>query len=235
MSNADDNDQMDVDDKNNGEDDTYFEYDYELALPDVLKSISVKEKRELLAFKQSHNEIDWEGELVRRSDLLAKKIDLERLKRMTQSYTTADRDVVKDKPSKKTKAPAAKKAPTTSKKRRVLQEEGEGDGDGDEEGDEDGDEEGEEKDEISFGDDEEDDLFDSDEDKEILEKSKIKEKKRAPKGKAAAKRKKSSRDDLFDDDDEDDDIVDDRYACNRSIIHTCIYLHPLTNLCLGAW
>ena len=80
------------------------ELDEELALPDVLKSISYEEKKELFRFKHAHNEVfvyfivskhivgnfdwfmqqrDWEEEMLRRSDLLARKIDMERLKRMS--------------------------------------------------------------------------------------------------------------------------------------------------------
>jgi hypothetical protein len=54
-----------------------------LALPDVLRTISYEEKRELYRFKHAHNERDWEEEMLRRSDLLARKIDMERLKRMS--------------------------------------------------------------------------------------------------------------------------------------------------------
>ncbi len=56
---------------------------HELSLPDVLNSLSRQEKLQLLVFKQSHNEIDWEEELLRRQELIARKIDLERLKRLT--------------------------------------------------------------------------------------------------------------------------------------------------------
>jgi hypothetical protein len=59
------------------------ELDEELALPEVLRTISYEEKRELYRFKHAHNERDWEEEMLRRSDLLARKIDMERLKRMS--------------------------------------------------------------------------------------------------------------------------------------------------------
>jgi hypothetical protein len=54
-----------------------------LALPEVLRTIAYEEKRELYRFKHTHNERDWEEEMLRRSDLLARKIDMERLKRMS--------------------------------------------------------------------------------------------------------------------------------------------------------
>eukprot|EP00598_Pedospumella_elongata_P004660 CAMPEP_0184971838 /NCGR_PEP_ID=MMETSP1098-20130426/3987_1 /TAXON_ID=89044 /ORGANISM="Spumella elongata, Strain CCAP 955/1" /LENGTH=763 /DNA_ID=CAMNT_0027494033 /DNA_START=71 /DNA_END=2362 /DNA_ORIENTATION=- len=56
----------------------------ELALPPVLAGISNAEKRELYRFKRAHNERDWEEEILRRSDLLARKIDMERLKSMSK-------------------------------------------------------------------------------------------------------------------------------------------------------
>jgi hypothetical protein len=88
----------------------------ELPLPDVLaNTISYAEKKELFIFKRTHNEvfssfpppgtifillyaclnmslqpqIEWEKEVLRRSDLLARKIDMERLKRMGPSAAAA--------------------------------------------------------------------------------------------------------------------------------------------------
>jgi hypothetical protein len=55
----------------------------ELSLPEVLVSLSRNDKLQLLMFKRTHTEIDWEEELLRRQELIARKIDLERLKRMT--------------------------------------------------------------------------------------------------------------------------------------------------------
>jgi len=54
----------------------------ELSLPDVLNSLSRSDKLQLLVFKRSHNEIDWEEELLARQEAIAYKIDEERLKRM---------------------------------------------------------------------------------------------------------------------------------------------------------
>ena len=54
----------------------------ELSLPDVLNSLSRQDKLQLLVFKRSHNEIDWEEELLTRQEAIAHKIDEERLKRM---------------------------------------------------------------------------------------------------------------------------------------------------------
>jgi len=64
------------------------ELDEELNLPDVLRGISNEEKRSLLDFKNTHNERDWEEEILRRSDLLARKVDMERLKRMAGTTTS---------------------------------------------------------------------------------------------------------------------------------------------------
>jgi len=58
--------------------------DEELLLPEVLANISYNEKRELLRFKRDHSEKQWEEEISRRSDLLSRKIDMERLKRMSK-------------------------------------------------------------------------------------------------------------------------------------------------------
>ena len=55
----------------------------ELRLPDVLTSLSRREKLDLIVFKRSHNEIDWEEELLQRQEFIARKADMERLKRMT--------------------------------------------------------------------------------------------------------------------------------------------------------
>ena len=61
----------------------------ELSLPDVLNSLTRHEKLELLVFKRSHNEIDWEEELLQRQEHIAREIDRERLKRMTASDKVA--------------------------------------------------------------------------------------------------------------------------------------------------
>lgn len=63
--------------------------DEELALPDVLQHIGYADKKELLRFKRAHNEIEWEEEVLRRSDLLARRIDMERLKKMAGGTTNS--------------------------------------------------------------------------------------------------------------------------------------------------
>eukprot|EP01038_Epipyxis_sp_PR26KG_P012528 gene12528-16803_t len=87
------NEMMDDDDYNKDENEDDYDnesqmsvddIDEELALPDVLASIGLEEKKELLRFKRSHNEREWEVEVLRRTDMRAKKIDLERLKMMAQ-------------------------------------------------------------------------------------------------------------------------------------------------------
>lgn len=83
--------------------------DEELSLPTVLANLSSTVKRELLLFKRAHNERDWEEEILRRQDLLTKKIDLERLKRMqnvpTQDFPMKKPRVTKIKALGKAKAP----------------------------------------------------------------------------------------------------------------------------------
>ena len=92
------------------------EIDEELMLPEVLANISYSEKLELLQYKRECNEvsiqvittinktilicfvqIQWEEEISRRSELLSKKIDLERLKRMSKGSKSG---VIEEKKSK---------------------------------------------------------------------------------------------------------------------------------------
>ncbi|KAJ1421402.1 hypothetical protein B484DRAFT_399474, partial [Ochromonadaceae sp. CCMP2298] len=68
------------------------ELDAELKLPDLLRGISAQEKRELLGFKNAHTEREWEEEVLRRSDLLARRVDMERLQRMSGKVPVFPRD-----------------------------------------------------------------------------------------------------------------------------------------------
>lgn len=61
----------------------------ELALPSLLHSLDKQTKRQLLAFKRTHNEREWEEEILRRQDMLAKQIDMERLQRMKTGQSAA--------------------------------------------------------------------------------------------------------------------------------------------------
>jgi hypothetical protein len=63
----------------------------ELGLPGDLINLGIQAKRELLVFKRSHNERDWEEEILRRIDSLGKSKDYDRLKRMAVS-AAADTD-----------------------------------------------------------------------------------------------------------------------------------------------
>jgi hypothetical protein len=126
----------------------------ELALPEVLKKLSNKEKKELLEYKHNHSERDWEVEMLRRSDLMMKKIDLERLKQMTQGTIT-------NKSSKR------------NSKTVVDEKEDEMDDDDDEEDIIDNEIEDEDDEEESIrNDDSDDDLFDSDEEEMMSSKFK---------------------------------------------------------------
>jgi len=94
----DEEEQFNIDDYNDDDDDDDdnddmveigdLDLDDELALPPVLLSCSRSDKKSLLKFKRSHTQLEWEEELVRRSDQIAKKIDLERLKQMAQGAGT---------------------------------------------------------------------------------------------------------------------------------------------------
>ena len=126
--------------------------DDELRLPSALAATSRKEKRKLLLFKRSNNVRDYEVELVQRQDALSKKLDLERLKRMTGKAEDDDEPVTTRRTSARSKA----KAPAAKQRRRQVEEEDE--------------DEGEDEDEAAASEDE-DQLFDSDEEREISEKN----------------------------------------------------------------
>ena len=82
-------DDMDVDedddDNEDDDDDDEEELDEVLGLPAELSSkLSVREKRDLRAFKESHTVVEWEQEILRRSEKLNRQIDMERLQRMAK-------------------------------------------------------------------------------------------------------------------------------------------------------
>lgn len=95
----------------------------ELQLPKDLQGLSNAEKRELLVFKQNHNEIEWEEELLARTDRLRKFRDLEELNKLRAKGTKAAEPVVepKSKSSRGKSKPAAKR-----KAARVIEESEEG-------------------------------------------------------------------------------------------------------------
>lgn len=95
--------------------------DEELKLPPNLRNIGKKEKKELLQYKRTHNEViifvalfelwlkcyhccqrEWEDELVRRDDLVGRKIDLERLRRKINQESNVV-EAATAAPSKRTK------------------------------------------------------------------------------------------------------------------------------------
>ena len=86
----------------------------ELALPKELSSLSTADKRELYEFKQTHNEVEWEEELLRRTDLFRKYKDLEELNKMRSQGV-----VEKPKPKPKVK-PKAKKTSKPAQRRKVT-------------------------------------------------------------------------------------------------------------------
>ena len=61
----------------------------EFVLPDDLRNISNQEKRTLLRFRRRHTEREFEEELLRRTDMLSKKKDMERLRSIIKSDATA--------------------------------------------------------------------------------------------------------------------------------------------------
>ena len=163
---------------------------FQLNLPEGLKSARKGELQELLQFKRTHTEIQWEAELVRRQDALSKALDFERLKKMKGEMK---------------KAPASKKG---GKKGTI-----ESDDDDDIFGESDEEDLGdlpEPKAAVLLDSDDDDSiLFDSDDEREMSKKpAKGKKaaaaKKPSEKKKATKKTKKRSRDD-----DEDDAYADD--------------------------
>ena len=85
-------DNMDVDDDDDEEEEggdhgamDAEELDEVLGLPAELSNkMSVREKRELYAFKESHTVVEWEQEILNRSEKLNRQIDMERLQRMAK-------------------------------------------------------------------------------------------------------------------------------------------------------
>ncbi len=166
---------------------------YELNLPEGLRNLRRGELQELLQFKRTHTEIQWEAELVQRQDAQSKALDFERLKKM--------------KGEMEKKAPAGKKA-----KKGTI----ESDEDDDIFGDSDEEDMGalpEPKAAVLLDSDDDDSiLFDSDDEREMSKKKPAKGKKATATKKPAEKKgtkktKKRARDD--DDDDDDDDYADD--------------------------
>jgi hypothetical protein len=159
------------------EDMTEEDLDDELALPDELKDADLETKREMYSFQQSHTEMEWEDELLRRVEEGRQMRDLERLQKMTGGQ---------DKGAESGKG--KKSAKKSSKKRRAEEEEVDSDdaGDDDEEDDEDDEEEG--GDEVDDDDESDDDLFDSDEELEISNRGK--ESKTLGEGRTGSKSKK---------------------------------------------
>ena len=126
----DDEDFMDMDDDMiDGDED---EIDDELALPDVLADISYKEKKELFAFKKSHTGVEWEEEVLRRTDLLTRKIDMERLQRMAMGTgeSSATAAAVAKRGGKPLRGKAATKA-APGRKRKIEDEDEDGEEDDD--------------------------------------------------------------------------------------------------------
>lgn len=86
---------------------------YELALPEDLLGISLAEKKELLRYKRSHSELEWENVLVARNDELSKKKDMERLKQLTGAGERKEAP-----PKKKERKKPAPKKPAKSRARK---------------------------------------------------------------------------------------------------------------------
>mmetsp|Transcript_8850 Transcript_8850/g.13248 ORF Transcript_8850/g.13248 Transcript_8850/m.13248 type:complete len:634 (+) Transcript_8850:73-1974(+) len=123
-------------------------------LPKDLLNLSKQEKKELYKFKKTHNEMEYEAEIMRRVDNMQNKRDLERLKDMAAG---PKRD---EPPAKKPARSRVTKASSTKQKHTVIRS--------DEEEEDDEIEESEEEMYSSS----DDDLFDKD---EIEEYSKITE------------------------------------------------------------
>lgn len=110
---------MDEIELSNDEDDDNYDFndldeediDDELALPsNIASSIqSIEEKKELLQFKRSHSEVEWEEELLKRGESIDRRVDFERLKRMTSSKKSTGPALSTQQPKSQTKKPAAKR------------------------------------------------------------------------------------------------------------------------------
>lgn len=159
---------------------------YELNLPDGLKNLGKNELHQLVQFRRTHTEIQWEAELVRRQESQSKAVDLERLRKMKGEMA---------------KAPTRK---STRGKKQGL------------DSDEDDDIFGDSDDDAPLPDpnaapadlssDEDSILFDSDEEREMTKKKPTKAKKAAKKKEPATKKtKKRTRDE----EEEDYDLGDE--------------------------
>lgn len=60
--------------------------DEELNLPGDLVNLNLQAKKELLLYKRSHNELDWEQEVLRRIDTMGKRKDLEQLRLLASEF-----------------------------------------------------------------------------------------------------------------------------------------------------
>lgn len=177
------------------------EIDEELALPDVLSNISFNEKKKLLKFKRNHNEREWEEEVLRRSDLLARKIDMERLKRMTKG--SIDKEKAKEAAPSRAKSASKRRV---AKRRAHIESDESDEAEKAEKEDEEEADEGEEEDQASDEDDDDDDLFDSDEEEEISKKfSKKKEEADSKKARASSRLQSA----LLEDEDDEEGAADD--------------------------
>lgn len=228
-------DEAEIDDiqklQDDDEEDSMDEEDVneELGLPkELMGSVTLQEKRELLQYKQTHSEFEWENEMMVRIEQLSKKKDLERLKKMTSAGGVEDKDkdsnAAAKKPKRKAKAaaPVAPIAPSKkyAKGRELKRYQDDDDEDvmEDEEGFED--ESGSEMD-MDDEDEEsdEDDLFKDEEYEAISKGQKTRQKKQekttASKGKRLRTSKttkttrKRSRLEDYDESDEDDAMDDD--------------------------
>lgn len=100
--------------------------DDELQLPKELNnSVKFKEKYELLQFKRTHNELEWENAMMTRIEGLRKQKDMERLKQMTTvAGTSLDSGPSKKKKKieKKKAVPVAPKKYTKGRGRKSIQD-----------------------------------------------------------------------------------------------------------------
>lgn len=197
------------------------EIDEELALPSDLVNLSLGAKKELLVFKRSHNERDWEEEILRRIEDLGKNKDYEMLKLMAKGAKSGG--VVAAAPAAKKKVAA--KTPVAKKRGRRA-----ADSDSDEDYNETEkkkskvdiveDDDSVEDDFEDLDDDDDDELFDSDEEEEatnrvIKTSSKPEKVKKEEKAKPKPKAKVVKRSRLDSSDSESDYDSDDRVSGSR--------------------
>jgi RNA polymerase-associated protein RTF1 len=159
---------------------------WELNLPESLRNLKKGELQELVAFRRSHTEIQWEAELARRQDSVSKALDFERLRKMKGETA---------------KAPAKK----AGKKKKELDSDEEDDIFG--ESDEDEPLPDPNASAALLESDEDSILFDSDEEREVTKKKPKAKKAAAKKAPATKKTKKRARDE--DEDDYDDLLEED--------------------------